>query len=428
MAILKNVSITSAPKKFLEYILNGDKNSDMKYASEINCVVNVDDAHSIFKQMFETNTKLPFRVETEAKGQKVRIHHYIQSFSPSETVTPEEANKIGQEFVKKAFGENCIAIVSTHIDKDHIHNHIALSPYTYDGKHIISNEKTLERYRKISDKVCVEHGLSIIKLPKHKNYMKYNEWMLNQEGKSYKQNIRNRIDEIVNDKNTKSIEGLAKRLKDDYGYDVRLGKFMTIRSPDMKKAIRTKRLGDGYELDDLIFRIEHKDLYPIEMIRKAPDDYRAYAYYFRMLLVNVSTKPYRERVRYDDVRKTAELLSYITKYNIGSVEELEAKLNNTVAEFREMTKEKSRLEKRIFSLEQVTDGTSELERANKQLDILNNSMAECEKKKNELQVMYKTYLKDIQNDVYFEAMNAAKELQEATQQDEQILEQKGQVK
>lgn len=127
MPIIKHISIHSTPLSNIEYILNGDKNDEMKFATGINCTANPQSAYDELRRTFEYYAKERFfkldlnfqefqNDEKSKSKEKVRIHHYVQSFDPKENVTPDEAHKIGIEWAKKTFGENMQVIVSTHLD------------------------------------------------------------------------------------------------------------------------------------------------------------------------------------------------------------------------------------------------------------------------------------------------------------------------
>lgn len=268
MPIVKYVAVHTTPLSNIEYILNGDKNDEMKFATGINCTANPQEAYDEFRRTFEICAKERFfkseivadkdKSEKPKQKEKVRIHHYIQSFSPDENVTPEEAHQIGNEWAKKVFGNDHQVIVSTHVDKDHIHNHFAVCPYNLDGKQWYANYRSLMKVRKISDAIALEHGLHIIESPKHKNTMKYNEWLTRKNGTSWKQKLCNDIDKIILDKNVKNLQDIEMKLSEK-GYVVHQGKYLSIKAPKQKYAIRSFRLGDGYSIPDLEYRILHKD-------------------------------------------------------------------------------------------------------------------------------------------------------------------------
>ena len=111
MPIVKYVAVHTTPLSNIEYILNGDKNDEMKFATGINCTAHPQEAYDEFRRTFELCAKERFfkseivadKSDKPKKKEKVRIHHYIQSFSPDENVTPEEAHQIGIEWAKKSF-------------------------------------------------------------------------------------------------------------------------------------------------------------------------------------------------------------------------------------------------------------------------------------------------------------------------------------
>ncbi|MBO5778251.1 MAG: relaxase/mobilization nuclease domain-containing protein [Clostridia bacterium] len=96
------------------------------------------------------------------KTDGVCFGHYVQSFHPSEQVTPEEANRIGMEFAQRAW-EGYEVVIATHIDREHIHNHFVVSTVHPDtGLKLHENRSNIENLRRISDEICVAHGLSVL--------------------------------------------------------------------------------------------------------------------------------------------------------------------------------------------------------------------------------------------------------------------------
>lgn len=363
MPILKYVAVHTTPQSNIEYILNGDKNDEMKFATGLNCSANPQSAYDEFRRTFELCAKERFyKSEMEldnfkdtvkpSKKEKVRIHHYIQSFDPNENVTPEEAHRIGLEWAKKVFGENHQIIVSTHIDKDHIHNHFAVCPYNLDGKQWYGNYKTLLKARKISDTIALEHGLHIIEKPKHKNTMKYNEWLARKNGTSWKQLLCGEIDKIILDDNVRNVTDLAEKLSEK-GYVIRQGKYLSIKAPKQKYAIRSFRLGDGYSIQDLEYRILHKEKeISIAAIERYSGVQREYAICMRQMQINVFYKK-EKRTTYSDLRRSAELLNYLSANNITSVSEFENKLNSAAEKFQSVSDRYKKMSEQVKKVEQI---------------------------------------------------------------------------
>lgn len=389
MPIIKHISIHSTPLSNIEYILNGDKNDEMKLATGLNCTANPQSAYDEFRRTFEYYAKerffksdLNFQNDEKRKSkEKVRIHHYVQSFDPKENVTPDEAHKIGIEWAKKTFGENMQIIVSTHLDKGHIHNHFAVCPYTLDGKRWIDNMNTLNRARKVSDKIALEHGLHIIENPKHKNTMKYSEWLAKQNGTSWKQQLAAEIDKLVLREDVQSVSDLADKLKEQ-GYTVRSGKYLSVKAPKQKNAIRSYRLGDGYSVDDLQYRILHKEQeISLTAIQRYSGIQREYAFCMRQMQIAVFTKK-PKRATYSDLQKSAELLNYLSSNNITSASDLENRLNATAENYQNSILKKKELSSQIDKVEKIiADGK-------RYLDLVDKDFLTVEEKEEYKKVSY----------------------------------------
>lgn len=467
MPIIKHISIHSTPLSNIEYILNGDKNDEMKFATGINCTANPQSAYDEFRRTFEYYAKERFfksdlnfqefqNDEKSKSKEKVRIHHYVQSFDPKENVTPDEAHKIGIEWAKKTFGENMQVIVSTHLDKGHIHNHFAVCPYTLDGKRWIDNMNTLKRARKISDEIALEHGLHIIENPKHKNTMKYSEWLAKQNGTSWKQQLAADIDKLVLREDVQSVSDLADKLKEQ-GYTVRSGKYLSVKAPKQKNAIRSYRLGDGYSVDDLQYRILHKEReISLTAIQRYSGVQREYAFCMRQMQIAVFTKK-PKRATYSDLQKSAELLNYLSSNNITSANELENRLNAAAENYQNSVLKKKELAAQIEKVEKIIeDGKiylslvdkdfltadekeeykkvsyiekmsinnfADVEQRKQNVDSLKRELAELdvtiEKQKEErdyISGLFRTYKRDIENNPYEEIQRQF----EADQQEQQV--------
>jgi hypothetical protein len=253
MPYIKQISIHSSPKSFLKYILNGDKNSHMKYAEGLNIPADVDSAYSEFKVIFEgySNDRF-YKHHIDTQKSRVRLHHYIQSFDPKEKISPEQAHAIGLEWAKKVFGENRQIICSTHIDKGHIHNHFAVASYDIKGNIWYSNLKSLRAVRNASDEICLSHGLSIIENPSRRA-----EPNRKRVKGGFKEKVRADIDKLLTNPFVRTLPDLVDWLERE-GYTVRFGHYLTITPPGRERGIRSEKLGDGYSIDELTYRIERR--------------------------------------------------------------------------------------------------------------------------------------------------------------------------
>lgn len=136
--------------------------------------------------------------------QVIKAYHFIQSFAPTDEVTPEEAHQIGMDFMKKTFDDRYAFLCSTHVDKNHIHNHFVMCSASRDmsGRKLDDNLSLLHSLRKNNDILCKEHGLSVIEKEKGKSQT-YKEWLAEKENPtgSNKTKIRKIIDRTVMEAN-----------------------------------------------------------------------------------------------------------------------------------------------------------------------------------------------------------------------------------
>ena len=146
----------------------------------------------------------------------------------------------------------------THVDKKHLHNHIILNSYSLTGQKFYANKESLKRVREHSDGVCKALGIKIHpNLTDKGRSMKYNEWQHKQNGTSWKQQIRDMIDELIPTIN--SLDELLQTLE-ERGYEIKRGKYIAIRAPEQERFVRSKTLGEEYTEESLKIRITYRDV------------------------------------------------------------------------------------------------------------------------------------------------------------------------
>lgn len=185
--------------------------------------------------------------ELHGKTGGIQAHHIIQSFKPGE-VTPGVANQLGKELAEKvAKGHECV--VYTHADKDHIHNHIVINSVNHEnGKKLhLHGQQAIDKVRGISDELCKERGLSVVKEPTSKvRYTLAEQGILERGETSWKDELRQAID--YEKAHSKSYEDFKNNLTEKYGIEVKeRGKHISYKHPDYKKFVRGKTLGLDYE-------------------------------------------------------------------------------------------------------------------------------------------------------------------------------------
>ena len=130
--------------------------------TSLNCTTDAEQAYEQMKLVYNQFARDRFTSPPPLVGNgTVKAIHYIQSFSPDDNITPELAHRIAKAFVAKAFGKDMQAVIATHVDKDHLHNHIIINSYSLSGKKYYANKASLREVRRISDSVCKAFGIDV---------------------------------------------------------------------------------------------------------------------------------------------------------------------------------------------------------------------------------------------------------------------------
>ena len=167
-------------------------------------------------------------------------------------MTPEEAHEIGMELAKEILGGKYEFVLTTHIDKGHIHNHLIFNAVSFtDHKHYHSNKRSYHYIRRTSDRICKEHGLSVI-IPGKDKGKSYIEHQAAQAGTSYKAKLKAAIDRLI--PASADLEDLLLRLQRE-GYEIKRGKYVSCRASGQERFTRMKTLGVDYTEEAVSARI-----------------------------------------------------------------------------------------------------------------------------------------------------------------------------
>ena len=239
MAVTKTHPIKSTLKAAIDYICNSDKTDGKLLVSSFGCAAETADIE------FEWT-----RRHSIDKGTHLG-RHLIQAFEPGE-VSPEEAHEIGMQLAKKILGGKYEFVLTTHIDKGHIHNHLIFNAVSFtDHKHYHSNKRSYHYIRRTSDRLCKEHGLSVI-IPGQDKGKSYIEHQATQNGTSYKAKLKAAIDRLI--PISSSLEDLLALLQRE-GYEIMRRKYISARAPDQERFTRLKTLGADYTEKAVVSRI-----------------------------------------------------------------------------------------------------------------------------------------------------------------------------
>ena len=281
----------------IAYAADEDKTEELYYTSGINCSV------ACARDQFDT-TKLHFG----KIGGNVAYHAY-QSFREGE-VTPDEAHAIGVELARELWGERFQIVVATHVNTNCVHNHIVINSVSFkDGRKFRGCRETTTMLRDASDRICLEHGLSVIENPKGKRVSTY-VYKMENEGKPTRYNVaRQAIDEAI--ELSLDVEDFKDELK-RRGYNIRFEpnrKHWTIVPPGWKKPIRIHQLGDAYTQESIERRIYDND--PVEVqARVRRSNFKPARYNLRRRIDNIMGRSGLEKLY---LRYCYEL-GYLPKY------------------------------------------------------------------------------------------------------------------
>ena len=239
MAVTKTHPIKSTLKSAIDYICNPDKTDGKLLVSSFGCAAETADIEFAWTRRHAID-----------KGTNLG-RHLIQAFEPGE-VTPEEAHRIGMELARETLGGKYEFVLTTHIDKDHVHNHLIFNAVSFqDHRHYHSNKRSYHEIRRTSDRICKEHGLSVI-VPGRDKGKSYIEHQAEQNGTSYKAKLRSAIDRLL--PGCTDLEDLLRRLQRE-GYELKRGKYISARAPGQERFTRLKTLGADYAEEAIASRI-----------------------------------------------------------------------------------------------------------------------------------------------------------------------------
>ena len=251
MAYTKIHAIKATIDKAIDYICNPDKTDEQIYVSSYACAPET--AAIDFK----------YTLDHCRENSPNKAYHLIQAFAPGE-VSYEEAHRIGKELADKVLEGKYSYVLTTHIDKGHIHNHIifcAADNIEHNKYH--DCKQSYYHIRNLSDELCKEHNLSVI-IPGAQRGRKYKEWQSEQNGSAWKTQIRKDINFCIKSASTYEEFLLLMRAK---GYEIKgetfeegAAKYISFRPLDKERFVRgsAKSLGKEYTKERIWERIERK--------------------------------------------------------------------------------------------------------------------------------------------------------------------------
>lgn len=298
------------------------------------------------KLIYETGTGRSLPADKD-----IIAYRIIQSFQPGE-ITPEEAGRLGYELAMKFTKGQHQFVVSTHVDKSHIHNHIEFNStnLSCDGK-FKNFKNSAFALRRLNDQICREHGYSVIENPKSKA-QRYQEKAAAKRGRSFKERLRQSIDSLL--PGCKDFEEFLERMRAE-GYEVRRrGKSLEFRAPEQERFTRSCRLGDEYAETALRERISGTHGRTSSKSRSVTDNKRI------NLLVDIQAKinagkgkGYERWAKVFNLKEAAKTLNFLLDNGINDYDELNTRTEAAGEKFDVLSVRIRQLEGRMAETAQL---------------------------------------------------------------------------
>lgn len=325
MAVTKIKAIRGTLSKAIAYILNPEKTDEKLLVSSYGC------ASETAAREFEWTRKI-----AEQKGMNpVRIiaRHVIQSFEIGE-VTPELAHEIGKQFADEILGGKYEYVLTTHIDKDHIHNHLIFNAVDFVDYHAYKSYKRIYYdMREVSDRLCKENGLSVIP-PSQNKGMGYKEYTEAKRGTSWKQKLKQTIDRLVI--TAKDYDDFL-RLMQEAGYEIKTGKYISFRAEGQERFTRSKTIGENYTEERIKERIAGRT--PRRSQRQIAPKGISLIGDIQERIRLIDSKGYEYKAKLTILKEAARTLNYLTENNLLQYADLEKKVEDVHGSYDRTGKE-----------------------------------------------------------------------------------------
>ena len=303
MAVTKIHPIKSTLKKALDYIENPVKTDEKILVSSFACSYETADIE--FELLLS---------QAMQKGNNL-AHHLIQSFAPGET-TPEQAHEIGRQLADEVLQGKYPYVLTTHIDKGHVHNHIIFCAVDLvNQRKYVSNRQSYSYIRRTSDRLCKEHNLSVV-MPGQDRGKSYAEWNAHRKGTSWKAKLKAAIDTTI--PQAKDFDDFL-RLLQEQSYEVKRGKYVSFRAPGQERFTRCKTLGEAYTEEAITERIKGR------FAERKPKETRKISLQIDLenSIKAQQSAGYEKWAKLHNLKQAARTLNFLTEHGIDTYPDLE---------------------------------------------------------------------------------------------------------
>ena len=359
MAVTKIKAIRGTLSKAIAYILNPEKTDEKLLVSSYGC------ASETAAREFEWTRKI-----AEQKGMNpVRIiaRHVIQSFEIGE-VTPELAHEIGKQFADEILGGKYEYVLTTHIDKDHVHNHLIFNAVDFVDYHAYKSYKRIYYdMREVSDRLCKENGLSVIP-PSQNKGMGYKEYTEAKRGTSWKQKLKQTIDRLVI--TAKDYDDFL-RLMQEAGYEIKTGKYISFRAEGQERFTRSKTIGENYTEERIKERIAGRT--PRRSQRQIAPKGISLIGDIQERIRLIDSRGYEYKAKLTILKEAARTLNYLTENNLLQYADLEKKVEDVHGSYDRTGKELKVVEARLREVQPLIKNISNYQRLKPVYDAFQKS-------------------------------------------------------
>lgn len=313
-----------------DYAMDKEKTADGQLISSYEC------APQTAAEEFALSKQIYFQKTGREQENDVIAYQFRQSFKPGE-VTAEEANRIGYEFAERFLKGKHAFIVCTHINRHHIHNHVIWNSTTLDCSRKFRNFwNSTKAVRRLSDTICMEHGLSVIENLARKG-MTYDKWLGGNAKVSNRDMLRKVIDEVLTQKPRDMDEFLS--LLEAKGFTAKRGKHITLKHENFKKAIRMDTLGEGYTEEDISAVLLGK--------RKRSNR--------NSLLIDIDSKLRMNKTtaKVRNLKQMAQTINYLREHGLLDLAELQRKTADVTAKYHELSDKIKSAEARMKEISEI---------------------------------------------------------------------------
>ena len=322
----KGKSVAACLKSRTDYAQNPDKTQQGKLVSSYECSpLTVDEEFMLSKRQYELATGR--RQKSDVIAYQIR-----QSFKPGE-ITAEEANKVGYELAMRFTKGKYAFIIATHTDREHIHNHIIYNSTALDStrkfRDFLLSGLAVQR---LSDLICLEHQLSVIEI---KPYRERQKRTLYPPRESNRDKLCAVIDNILLSEKPASFEGFLQKLE-QRGYEIKRGKYTSVKGTRQKRFIRFRTLGAGYSEDE-IKAVIAGDAEHCPHQKQPPKEQPFH------LLVDIQAKlsegkseGYARWAKKYNLKEMSKTLIFLQEKKIGSIKEMQERVDAATARYHEL--------------------------------------------------------------------------------------------